>query len=435
MLKAEDNDILTRVSRGTPMGDLMRRFWIPFLIDTEVEPDGAPVRVKLLGESLLAFRNTDGNVGLIAEHCAHRRASLFFGRNEDCGIRCIYHGWKYDIEGKCVDLPSEPATSDFKSRVSITAYPVRAHGGMLWTFMGPDPSSAVLPQFEWTNVPREHRYFSRWQQECNYAQCVEGEIDSSHVSALHQVLHAKEDYHPTSIWGTSMRTDTAPSWKVDETPYGVALGARRDAAGGASLWRVNHFLMPFYTMIAPEVGRFINMRMWVPADDEHTWGIGVSYRPDKPLTEDDVYQLDSGPLSPYIPLIPGTMRPIYNADNDYMIDRQKQKTETYSGIPGTRAQDSAVIESAGAIADRTLERLGTSDTAIIAMRRVAINAAKELRDAGVVPAATRDGSVYNIRSHSAIMPGGVDFDDDPEFLRGMKMDRRPRELVATEPGR
>ncbi|MEQ8349286.1 MAG: Rieske 2Fe-2S domain-containing protein [Sneathiellaceae bacterium] len=419
MLKPEDNDILTQTDRGTPMGDMMRRFWIPFMTAKEVpEADGAPVRVTLLGEQLLAFRDTDGRVGLIDEFCPHRRSSLFFGRNEECGIRCVYHGWKFDVNGTCVEVPSEPADSTLARKVRLTAYPVREAGGVLWAYMGPAGQEGALPNIEWLTLPATHVYVSRWQQESNYFQALEGEVDSSHVSFLHRVLDAR-DAPKGSLSGAYFRNDTAPKWTIDPNPQGLTLAARRTVEDGAGYWRMNQFMLPFYTMIAPEPGGFITNRMWVPMDDTHCWVICATYRPDKALTEDDLEKFTTGKFA-HRRVLPGTTIPMERKENDYGLDRKAQKTVSYTGIPGVRAQDAMVTETAGPIADRSKEHLGTSDTAIIAARKVMIEAAKGFRD-GKVPEAAKGGDLYAVRSWSSILPASVkSYRDDPETMAAMR---------------
>jgi len=210
MLVHEDNELLTRTAAGTPMGDMMRRFWIPFMLASELpDRDGAPARVRLLGEDLVAFRDSEGRVGLLDAHCPHRRAGLFFGRNEECGLRCSYHGWKFDISGTCVEVPSEPPGSDFYKRVRIKSYPVSERGGVLWAYMGPAGTSSEIPAFEWLDLPEGQRYSSRWVQDSNYFQALEGDIDSAHVSFLHRRFDAK-DASKTSIVGSIFTEDTAP---------------------------------------------------------------------------------------------------------------------------------------------------------------------------------------------------------------------------------
>src|SRR5438067_1817906 len=186
MLSKEDNELLCRVGPGTPMGQFMREYWLPAFVPSELpEADSAPMRMRLLGENLIAFRVTSGKYGLIANNCPHRGASLFFGRNEEEGIRCVYHGWKFDIDGACVDMPNEPAESDFKHKVRAVAYPTLERGGVIWAYMGDPTQQPEPPDLEWALVPAEQRYISKRLQLTNYAQAMEGGIDSSHVSFLH----------------------------------------------------------------------------------------------------------------------------------------------------------------------------------------------------------------------------------------------------------
>jgi phenylpropionate dioxygenase-like ring-hydroxylating dioxygenase large terminal subunit len=417
MLSREDNELLTRVGPGTGMGELMRRFWMPVLLSAEIaEPDCTPVRIRLLGEPLIAFRDTDGRVGLVDENCPHRLSSLYFGRNEECGIRCVYHGWKFDVDGNCVDMPSEPADSNYKEKVKLKAYPVREAGGVVWAYMGPAEKMGEPPAFDWMDVPEDHRYASRWVQDCNYAQCVEGEIDSAHVSFLHSLVN-KNVAQKTALAGSYFSGDRAPKWKVIDTDWGMTLGARRGTDEGQYYWRMNQWYMPFYTMIAPVPGEARSFRMWVPSDDEHTSIICVSYRQDRPVGEAEVDGWKRG-VNQHAERIPGTLTPVRNAGNEYMIDREKQRTENFSGIEGVRAQDAAMVESAGRIVDRTREHLGTSDTAVIRMRRLLLGAAKALAN-GEEPRAAAGGDLFKVRSYSTVIDETGDFDDYPEILEAM----------------
>jgi len=185
-MKAEQNELLTRTGPGTPMGELFRRYWMPALLASELPaPDCPPVRLKLLGERMVAFRDTNGRLGLIDEFCAHRGVSLWFGRNEECGLRCPYHGWKYDVTGQCVEVPSEPVESGFCKKIKLKSYPLVERGGVIWVYMGPPDQQPPLPEFEFATVPEEQSYMSKRVQECNWLQAMEGGIDSSHVSFLH----------------------------------------------------------------------------------------------------------------------------------------------------------------------------------------------------------------------------------------------------------
>src|SRR5438093_3565818 len=187
MLRKEQNDLLTQTGPGTPMGRMFRSYWVPALLADELpENDGPPVRVKLLSERLLAFRDTNGRYGLVDEFCAHRGVSLWFGRNEDCGLRCAYHGWKYDVAGQCTEIPSEPEGSRYVKRIKLQSYPLVERGGVLWTYMGPPDTQPPLPEWEFTMVPPSHSFMTKRLQECNWLQALEGGIDSSHVTFLHR---------------------------------------------------------------------------------------------------------------------------------------------------------------------------------------------------------------------------------------------------------
>src|SRR5579864_4144457 len=214
MLKQAENELITRVGPGTPMGNFMREYWVPAMLSSEVPtPDADPVRILLLGEKLVAFRDTTGKVGLLANHCPHRGASLFFGRNEESGIRCVYHGWKFAADGTCVDMPNEPAESDFKHKVTATAYPTQEAGGVVWVYMGPAEKRPRLPRPEWTLVPPEQRIVTRYIQENNWVQGLEGGIDSSHVSFLHSTVSS----HKGDFTGSSTNLfalDKAPEFRV-----------------------------------------------------------------------------------------------------------------------------------------------------------------------------------------------------------------------------
>ncbi len=376
MLSREDNEYLTQTGPGTPMGNFMRRFWIPFMLSKEIaEPDCPPVRITILGEDLLAFRDTEGRAALVDQFCPHRRVSLFFGRNEECGIRCVYHGWKFDADGNCVDMPSEPADSSFKDKIKLKSYPVREKAGIVWAYMGPTDRMGDLPELEWMEVPEAYRYTSRWYQECNYAQAVEGEIDSAHVSFLHSKLENDAE-NKAALTGAFFAGDTAPKWKVAERDFGMTLGARRRVEGGRYYWRMNQWLYPFYTMIAPVPGESRTVRMWVPVDDGHCNIICTTYRIDRPASEAELHNWRTGAVA-HAALGSNSLIPIANRTNDYNIDRDLQNTESFTGIVGIRAQDAAMTESPGPIVDRSLEHLGSSDTAIIQMRRLLMNGPRD----------------------------------------------------------
>jgi len=418
MLSREENTLLTETGAGTPMGAYFRRYWLPVLLASELPgPDCAPVRVRILGEDLIAFRDTGGRVGLLDEFCAHRRASLVWGRNEECGLRCIYHGWKYDADGACVDMPNEPPEYAFENKVRTTAYPTREYGGLIWAYMGPRDQMPELPKLEWARVPESHRYISKRFQETNYLQAVEGGIDSSHSNFLHATLEAfrrTDEYIEKVKNSTNLRAkyhlrDRAPQFSVKKTDYGLLIAVRRNAEEDTYYWRLTQFLLPSHTMIPYQKGLSIHGHCWVPRDDETCWVWTMSWNPDGPLSEEEWKAIREETFV-HANVEPVTFRPIRNAGNNYLIDLEKQRTTNMSGIKGFASQDQAIQESMGPVGDRTRERLGTSDTAIIAMRRLLLQEVRELQR-GVEPFAAHHGDVYWIRSASSVLKRDIEFEE------------------------
>jgi phthalate 4,5-dioxygenase oxygenase subunit len=412
MLSRQDNELLTRTGPGTPAGDLLRRYWIPALISDELpHPDCTPLKVKLLGEELLAFRDTNGEVGLIDEYCPHRKVSLFFGRNEECGIRCVYHGWKFDVNGQCMDMPSEPQESSFKEKVNITSYPCRERGGVVWTYMGPEEFMPEMPELEWALVPDSHRYTTRRIQECNYFQAIEGGLDSSHISFLHrgaggQGFMGTKTYEASKA-NSYLTQDTAPKFEIEKTDYGMMVGAKRNADPGELYWRITQFLMPFYTMIPPFENSPRGSHAWVPMDDENVYTWNINWNPLRPLTQEERDVLKKG-RGIHMELIPGTVKTVQNKRNNYLIDREAQASgKSFTGIVGIGAQDSAVQETQGVIANRSVEKLGSSDAAIIAARRVMLTAINKLQQGETPPALSPES--HHVRSVSMLLKEGVAF--------------------------
>jgi phthalate 4,5-dioxygenase len=408
MLSYQDNQTLTRTESGTPMGKTLRRYWIPALMAEELpNPDCPPVRVKLLGEELIAFRDTDGKIGLVDEYCPHRKVSLFYGRNEECGLRCAYHGWKFDTDGSCVDLPSEPPESNFKHNIKIKSYPCEERGGVIWTFMGEPEHKPELPEQEWMMVSTSQRYISKKIQECNYFQALEGGIDSSHVSILHSGSVGGIGVSKKSSSTSLLAQDAAPRFEVVDTDYGLLIGARRNADEDHFYWRITQFIMPWYTMIPPFGGAPRGGHAWVPIDDENCWVWSWSWTPDRDLTEQEIEQMKSG-AGIHSLLIPGTFRTKANKENDFLIDREMQKRgDSFAGIFGLGMEDHAVQVSVGPIVDRSQEKLGTSDTAIIKARRCLLNAVKTLENGEQLPGL--DPESHKVRSASVLLPKGVPF--------------------------
>jgi phthalate 4,5-dioxygenase len=381
MLSKQDNDLLCRTNAGTPMGELFRRFWLPALVPSELpQPDCDPIRFRILGEDLIAFRDTNGTPAFIQNNCPHRGASLFFGRNEEGGLRCVYHGWKFSTSGECVDMPNEPAESDFKHKIRATAYPAREYAGLIWIYMGPPDKQPPLPEYQWcARSDRDHTTVSKWMQESNYAQALEGNIDSSHVGFLHKTFDIAAFQKGGRLENTQQLTATR------ETDFGFVYGARRNAPDGDYYWRVTTYAFPTFTQIASQ-SRAGNGIFIIPRDDESHWWFSVRppALPGEPVRRDPAFAgiLDGTAIADpaTLGLIPGTWRRVRNKGNDYMIDRHMQRTHNYTGLPGNRAQDQAVTESMGAICDRTQEHLGSADTAIIVMRRLLMRMARRVQE-------------------------------------------------------
>jgi phthalate 4,5-dioxygenase len=429
MLKQSDNEILTQVGEGTPMGNLLRRFWMPALLEEEIlAPDCPPVRVRILGEDLVAFKDTDGNIGIVDAHCPHRRAGMFFARNEECGLRCVYHGWKFNIYGDCVDMPSEPDETNFKNKVKIKSYPAIAKGGAVWIYMGPPALKPKLPDFEWANLPKNKAIVTKRLQNCNWAQALEGGIDSSHISYLHRTLDdlkpqsaAPElDEHGQEKFINYAATDRHPVFFIEETDYGQRISARRNAKKGEYYWRITQFMVPFHTCIPPQMkegrdskGLSYAGHAWVPIDDHNTWTWSFNCNPGREFTaqEQKMYHPRTGMWGP----IDDEYKPLANKDNNYLINRNTQKKDNYTGIQGIPNQDAAVQESMGLICDRSSERLGTSDKGIIAFRKRLLKMTKDLQK-GIEPPEASNNTIFNVRSATYLADEKLSIDEGSDWL-------------------
>ncbi len=408
MLAREDNELITRVGPGTPMGDTMRRYWLPALLSWELqEPDGAPVRVKLLGEDLVAFRDTEGRIGLIDEYCPHRLVSMFFGRNEECGLRCIYHGWKFDVEGRCVDMMNEPAELAFKNKIRTTAYPTVEMGGVIWAYMGPPALQPPPPKFPWTQMPASHRHVSKVIQESNWLQGLEGGIDTSHAPILHRVI-TENTSRPGFKPSNPFVRGKAPNLVVDLTDYGYQYAGIRPLGETEMHIRTYHFILPFHQIRPSRLDsgqQAVAGHMWVPMDDGNTMVYNWDYSLEGPLTDEDRLErnLGNGPLD----VDQTTFRSRKNRHNNYMIDRDVQKHETFSGIDGINIQDRALQESMGAIVDRSKEHLGPADKAIIQARRLLLQAVKTVQEGGTPRGVGT--TYYALRASEGVLPRDADW--------------------------
>lgn len=405
MLSIEDNELLTRTGPGTAMGDLFRRFWVPVALSKEVGPtEKGPTKVTVLGEKLIAFRNEDDTVGLVDARCPHRLANLYWGRNEGDGLRCVYHGWKFDKEGNCLDQPAESEETCFKQHVKLKAYPTHEVGGAIWAYMGPADKKPPFPEFEFTLVPSDHVYASKRLQLCNWLQNLEGELDTAHVQQLHQ-----HEVVPGSM------VALAPRYEIKDTGFGMLMIAKREGKDGTPHagkinWRMTPYIMPSGTLIPQAPDRPQHLTFAVPIDDVTMMGYTVSWRADRPITGEDMRRFTEDDIL-HLRVDPETFLPVANIHNDYLIDRKSQATETMTGIPGLRLQDVAVQEDQdGPIAPRHLEKLGSTDLAIVMMRRKLLTTVKGLQS-GQEPPQPSDSESFKCRSVFAEVSSDLTWQD------------------------
>jgi phthalate 4,5-dioxygenase len=459
VLTAEDNEILTRVGPGTLMGDLLRQYWVPALLSTELPaPDCPPVRVRLLCENLIAFRTTSGQVGLIEDACPHRAASLFFGRNEQDGIRCIYHGWKFDITGQCVDMPSEPEDSRYVHKVKATVYPCVERGGLVWTYMGPRKVPPPLPDLEPNMMVDGRGGVTRVNMfDWNWFQCMENNMDTIHAAWLHFGSVPYEDAIDPELAKQAYPAGPVDDLKyivqhrsarylVKETDFGCSYTAMRPTAPdtpGYDYHRTMHWLFPWVTMTTViRLGQAANCVLTVPIDDTHTmsWGMTTG-RLDQPPNPDRPRPNPKGGDRGILPNTAdwlGRFRLAFlqetaaSGDYDFGIDREEQRTSRtqtgFSGLPSVPVQDGAITWSQGAIVNRTREHLATTDAMVIRVRRRLISAAKALREHGTIPPGVDEPRVYRQRSGWAMLPEGTDW---WEALRPLREGFQEVEVPAT----
>jgi phenylpropionate dioxygenase-like ring-hydroxylating dioxygenase large terminal subunit len=419
MLTRQENELLTRVGPGTPMGDLMRQYWIPALLSTELGAGGRVKRVRLLGEDLVAFRARDGKVGVMGEFCSHRRASLYFARNEDGGLRCVYHGWQFGADGRCLDMPNEPPETRFCDKVRHPAYPCAERGGVVWVHMG-GAAPPPVPDLEWTLLGEDQRFVSKFYQECNYLQGLEGGVDPAHISFLHGVVDGGDDAlrreldQASAGFVLASQLERAPHLEVADTEHGVLIAARRDAGNGRYYWRITQFHMPFHTLppTDPKPDPLVHAHIWVPVDDEHLVNWCISWHPTRALTAAERAAMNDGRSIHVMDYAPasnaayGDIRPRAHRDNDYLCDWDAHRTRKFFGVPGVGAQDKAITESQQPILDRTRERLGKSDSGIIRIRKCLADAAVALRDRRTPPPGMTPAS-HLVRGASVLLPKDV----------------------------
>ena len=407
MLPREENDLLTQAGAGKPLGQFMRRYWLPALLSEEIpEPDCPPVRVRLLGEDLVAFRDSQGRVGLLDEHCAHRGTSLFFGRNEECGLRCIYHGWKYDIDGNVLETPAEPAGSTLKNKVRQTAYPCKEAAGIVWSYLGPKDKIPLLPNYEWMNLPFEQLYVTKSVQDCSWLQGREGECDSSHLSILHQAFSAaKRGGGDPDMYAA----DSAPTLEGMETDYGIRMISCRKADATTIYLRISNIVLPCHGFI-PTGGLKGNVEGYtihshVPIDDQHSMRYNIHFRRNRPIRPEE-RQHDRE--------IAADFTKVRNLRNNYLQDRDEQRRETFTGMGRTfLTHDSCATESMGPIYDRSQEHLGVSDMTVIAVRKFLLQCVRNAAS-GKEPPHVIHAPGQNDMRHVAVIVSMIPASKDPK---------------------
>lgn len=416
MLSHEDNEKLVRIGPGTTMGGLMRNYWLPIYASADLEQDAQPQTVKILDEVMILFRDSDGRVGLVDRVCPHRGAPLIYGRNEDCGLRCVYHGWKFDVDGNVTDMPAEPTRSRLKEKVKIKSYPCVERGGVVWTYMGDADADSrpPLPNVEWNMVPDENVVVTFRVQECNWLQALEGEIDSAHAPILHGRI---DDGGSINQWVA--KRDLRPKFECVRQDFGMSIAARRVLDDDTLYWRVNQFVMPFYSLVPPQTNDFYELsgHAWVPIDDETTLCLMFSYRPNEPLhpKSRDVFlhghkgretghhsQEGYETMGPEVPF--GRYISKYRRETGYHFDYGLQETTWFSGLPGLWVQDAACQSGVARVFDRSKENLCTSDTGIAMTRRMLLEVAGAYEETGQLPERYNDPDLYRIRALSLKLP-------------------------------
>lgn len=380
-MNSDMNDLLCRVEADAPMGAVMRRSWLPACMSEEVaEPDCAPLRVRLLGENLVIFRDSEGRVGALAENCPHRGASLAFGRNEECGLRCLYHGWKFDVAGNAVDMSSEPVDAKLRKSMRARAYPVEEMAGFIWVWMGEPDHPAFFEPPIWSDAPAEKIAIVKMHAACNWAQVLEGAIDSAHSSSLHSsnMPTAGDVTGSTATEDHWLRpsADKAPRLEVEKTEYGFRYAAIRTPIQDAEnqvYVRTTIFLAPFSVIIPPN-DLYNLAQMLVPIDDVNCMFYWVAWHETKGISKEAWREFCCA--RPGIDVDPVTFHKFRNAENFYLQDRAAMKAGDFTGIEGIPAQDMAMWESMGPIADRSKDRLGSSDKAIFEFRKQMIGLAQ-----------------------------------------------------------
>jgi phthalate 4,5-dioxygenase oxygenase subunit len=411
MSTSEENELLTRTGPGTPGGDFMRCYWHPVGLSSELPADGEPIPRRILGEDLVLFRDDRGRPGLLGLLCSHRCADLSYGRVEDGGLRCLYHGWLYDIEGNVLEMPAEPESSTYRRRVRHPAYPCIEKGGLIFAYLGPG-EPPLLPNYEFLEAPEERRSLARSFVNCNWLQSLEGEIDPSHLSYLHRRFD-KNDRRPVPGGNRPAdefyKVDVHPKLEVERTAYGLRCFAVRSVGPGERYLRITNFVLPHGGAIVGNEGRVgegYSFHFHVPVDDTHHLRIDYTFNRLRPIDKERLEAQIRSEIRPdgYL---------VRNASNRYLQDRRLQKTVNFTGMGDYfPAHDAFATESAGPIHDRTREHLGTSDLCIIQARRLLLDAIRAVQRGESPPHVIRDpvaNDMSELAVVSVVIPDTLDY--------------------------
>ena len=417
MLSAEENALLCRIEGDAPMGRMIRCYWIPAALSGEVQADGPPRRVRLLGEDLIVFRDSRGKIGLLEELCPHRGASLLLARNEECGLRCLYHGWKFGVNGKVLDMPAEPDANGMMERVRAVSYPVRESGGIIWAYMGKKGAEPPPLDFEFAQYPAENIVHLTALIDCNWVQSLEGVIDSSHTNYLHgDTFKPAAGFLASTYRGDSLLVDRPsndgkPRYEIENTSYGFRYAAIRKPladADKASYVRVALFVAPFYGLFPGQEG-WGSMQAFVPIDDTHTRLYFTRYNIRVPVSAKERQRQIA--WSGFVPGVDvdAEGRKFRTRANDWLQDRKAMQAGTsMSGIRGVQMEDAVVQESMGPIYDRRKEHLGTSDMAVVRMRRLMLQSVRDFIESGKAPIGLQSQVDHKkLRAEEAMVPLGT----------------------------
>ena len=422
MITQQENELLTRTNRGTPAGELLRRYWQPVALSEELPQGAAPVSVKILGEELVLFRDDEGRLGLLALHCSHRGTDLSYGRIENGGLRCLYHGWLYDIQGRCLEQPGEPRGGDHRDAIKHLAYPCTERGGVIFSYMGPG-EPPLLPAYEFLNAPLDHLYVSKIFHECNYLQSNEGNIDPVHLSFLHRFLENRNELY-RGVRGAEeshynlVARNIAPAMDLELTDFGVRIYTVRPLGQNESYLRTTYFVMPNLSAFPGQTGgEGYSVNWHVPIDDTLHWKYSFVFSSRQPFKQETIKRSRSELGENY--------RLVRNQANRFLQDRESMKTKTYTGMGvGFQAHDAFATSSQGAIQDRTSEHLVSSDKAIVAARKLmekGIRDIEEGRDPPHVIRSAEENRFPHMLIISDMIPAGSDY---KEYARRLEAGAR-----------